>query len=152
MEGIDEKTIQQVWQRVRSHPVRQQDPGPVKAMIAQLRQDAATYLLLARRFTGQDSVMLRELARQDQAQAMCLKGLFTLITGERPPQGPVPQTVEGTESALRRCYGNKMRLLSQYEDRMADPEYGPVFQRLAYQQRQGCTGILELLGRNSAKT
>lgn len=147
MEELLDKTLQDVWSRVQNRPVNQPDPGPIKGMIAQLRQDAATYLLLARRYTGQDSVMLRELARQDQAQAMCLKGLYTLITGERPPQSPVPQTVEGTESALRRCYGSKMRLLSQYENRMADPEYGPVFQRLAYQQRQGCTGILELLGR-----
>ena len=58
---------------------------------------------------------------------------------------PVPQ--ESPDRCLRRCYGQEMRCLAQYEARSTDPEYGPVFSRLAAQEREHCRIILELLGR-----
>ena len=47
---------------------------------------------------------------------------------------------------LRRCYGREMRCLAQYEARANHPEYGPVFARLAEQEREHCRLILELIG------
>jgi len=40
-----------------------------------------------------------------------------------------------------------MRCLAQYEARANDPEYGPVFARLAAQEREHCMAVLELIGR-----
>ena len=53
------------------------------------------------------------------------------------------------DRTLRRCYGREMRCLAQYESRANDPEYGPVFTRLAAQEREHCMAVLELIGKLS---
>jgi hypothetical protein len=39
-----------------------------------------------------------------------------------------------------------MRALKEYEALSQDPEYGPVFFRLAQQERDQCRTVLELIG------
>jgi len=39
-----------------------------------------------------------------------------------------------------------MHTLAAYEQRSADREYGPVFARLAQQEREHCRMVLELIG------
>ena len=151
MQTYDPEKAVRVWQRVQGQQEKEFDAQLLPEMIAREWADATTYLILSRRFQGKESAVLRQMFEQEQDHASCLKGLYTLMTGQRPiVHSPgVPQ--ESTEVLLRRCYGEEMRCLAQYEARCGDPEYGQVFSRLAQQEREHCHTLLWLLGRMKPK-
>ena len=147
MEHYDAAKATRVWQRVQSSQPNQPDIQGLSALIAEELEDAATYAQLAKRFGGKEGQTFRQLADTEYSHAACLKGIYALMTGE--PINPVipPLRQEPAERTLRRCYGREMRCLAQYECRSSDPEYGPVFARLAAKEREHCMTVLELLGR-----
>ena len=148
METYDRETAARVWQRVHagSNPTHLQDTMLLN-MIASESADAATYLRLSRVSQGRDAAVFRRLFEEEQAHTSCLKGIYTLQTGEKAiVPSPTPEA-DKTSATLRRCYGREMRSLAEYENRSTDPEYGPVFARLAAQEREHCKIVLELLGR-----
>jgi len=147
METIDPAQAARVWQRVHPETAAQPRDQGLLALIAQEWTDAATYLRLSRQLSGKDSVLLRKMYQQEQAHTACLKGIYTLLTGQHPTVRAVPISQETPEAVLRRCYGREMQCLAQYEARASDPEYGQVFSRLADQEREHCHMILEILGR-----
>lgn len=140
----------QVWQRVKE-PAALFDPESLKGLIALQWQEAATYLYLSRRLGGREGTQLHNLFTQCQSHTACLKGIYTLATGKHYSAKSLPPQEEPVEVTLRRCYGNKMRCLAEYEARGADPEYGQVFLRLAQQEREACSQILEIIGRLTHK-
>ncbi len=146
MDKIDPQKVAKVWQRVHTDAPAQNPAQGLLELIAQEWTDAATYLLLARRFQGKESAVLRKMFEQEQSHTACLKGIYTLITGTQPVVRAIPPVQESTEAVLRRCYGAEMRCLARYEERSSDPEYGQVFSRLAEQERDHCRLVLELLG------
>ncbi len=144
METIDPTKAARVWQRVQgTGQNREQGLGE---LIAGEWADGAVFLQLSRRTTGKKSNRLRQLAESCQSHAACLKGIYTLLTGERPQIQTVPLPKEKMDITLRRCYGRQMRCLAAYEARSNDPEYGPVFARLADRERDNCRTLLELMG------
>lgn len=146
METYDPQKAARVWQRVHSGSADVKDSSSLLTLIAEEWTDSATYLQLSRRFQGKEAAILRRLFEEEQAHAACLKGIYTLITGEKPIVHTPPPVQENTELILRRCYGREMRALAQYEQRANDPEYGPVFARLAAQEKEHCHIVLQLLG------
>lgn len=146
MDTIDKKKAAQVWQRVTSVTQPRNELQELSDMIAREWADATTYLHLSRRFQGRDSGTLRRLSEQEQAHTACLKGIYTLITGSHPTVRTIAPSQDPPEIILRRCYGQEMHTLAQYEARTSDPEYGQVFARLAEQEREHCKIILELIG------
>lgn len=148
MTAYDPEMAARVWQRVQG---TESTAGPatqgLPALIAEEWNDAAAYLYLSRRFQGRDSALLRRLSQEEQSHAACLRGIHALITGARPVSRTAPPPREPPEAVLRRCYSREIRSLTEYEARAADPEYGPVFARLAAQEREHCQSVLELLGR-----
>lgn len=149
MNMIDPQKEARVWQRVQGYQA-QQAPVPreenLQSLIMNEWTAAAIYLQLARQMPPKEAAVLQRLFREEQTHAACLKGIYTLITGESPvirtptpPKEPVQQT-------LRKCYGTEMRSLKEYEARTQDPEYGHVFARLAEQEREHCRAVLELIG------
>ena len=88
----------------------------------------------------------RDLFRREHAHGACLRGIYTLITGERPVIQIPKQQPEPVQTLLRRCYGRHMRMLAAYEKHTSDPEFGPAFGRLVQQEREHCHRVLELLG------
>ena len=107
-------------------------------MIAEERYDAAVYLQLSRQFKGKESAVLRRMFEEEQSHAACLKGILALTTGTRPVIRSVLPKPEPVEVVLRRCYGREMRSLACYEAKSRDPEYGPIYARLAAQERAHC--------------
>ena len=141
MNRIDPQKEARVWERVKGAQMESSSP---EAGIQNLL--ASAYLQIARQMSSREAAILQRLAREEQTHAACLKGIFALITGERPAVQAVPPPREAPALALRRCYGAEMRSLKEYESRSQDPEYGPVFARLAEQEREHCRTVLELLG------
>jgi rubrerythrin len=147
MKPYDPKTAISVWDRVKSAESSAGDAPAILNLIEEELADAATYLRLAKKLPPPQAAIARQLSQQEQSHAVCLKGIYSLITGRK---ALVPQPVisdDPPEIVLRRCYGREMRCLAQYEARVNDPEYGPVFARLAAQEREHCMAVLELIGR-----
>ena len=146
MKQYDPKTAARVWDRVQSTTPPAGDAQTVLNLIAEEMLDAASYQRLARRLPPPQAAIARQLSQQEQAHISCLKGIYTLITGEKPLVPPPAVSDDPPEIILRRCYGREMRCLSQYESRMSDPQYGHIFRTLARQEQEHCHRILEILG------
>ena len=144
MNTIDPQKASRVWQRVQS--VNQPSDRELLTMIAREWTDGATYLQLSRQFQGKESAKLRRLYEEELAHTACLKGMYTLITGTQPNVKTLPLAGQDQEALLRRLYGRQMQSLAEYEARSSDPEYGPVFSRLADQERDHCRAILDVIG------
>jgi rubrerythrin len=146
MKEIDSQKAARVWQRVQGKTSQSEDFNSLPSMIAGEWWDAATYLRLSRQFNGKEANFLRKMFEDEQSHAACLKGIYTLLTGDRlVTQTPAPRQ-EPLSASLRRCYGREMQCLAQYEKWSDHREYGPVFQRLAQQERAHCAALLEILG------
>lgn len=146
MNKIDPKTARQVWQRVQGQTEPAQDVQELAELIRQLQEDGACCLQLARQMPEKHRILLKQMANREQSQATCLKGMYHLLTGQKPALSPSRQAPEIAEIALRRYYGRKLRCLNHYEKRTADPQFGQVFARLAQQTRELCQELLVLLG------
>ena len=138
-----------VWQRV--HNKEQESATPpcsesLPALILEQLQLSTVYQQLARQAGGQNGAAYMRLARQSRMQAVCLKGIVTLMNGHIPAPAVTPTQTSQPETLLRRCYGKELRLLKAYEGRHGDPEYGPVFDRMADRTREHCCTLLELIG------
>ena len=123
-----------------------EDGQDLRALLLAQEMAADSYIQLARSLPGAAGTTLHRLAREARGHAACLEGICVLVTGEAPDiWTPVPEPGPAA-AVLRKCYGRAMRTLAVYEARSRDPEYGPVFARLAHQQQDHCRAILELLG------
>lgn len=123
-----------------------EDGQDLRALLLAEETAATAYIQLARQLRGREAAALELLAREARGRAACLEGICVLVTGEVPDVA-VPVSEPGPAAALlRKCYARAMRVLVTYEARSQDLEYGPVFNRLAAQQRDQCRKILELIG------
>ena len=146
MKNYDPKTAARVWDRVQNTAVPAGDSQLILNLIAEEILDAATYLQLSKRLSTPQAAAIKQLAQQEQSHVSCLKGVYTMITGEKPKVLPVKVSDDPPDIVLRRCYGREMRALAQYEARQNDPQYGHVFHSMARQEQEHCHKILELLG------
>ena len=146
MNTYDPQKASRVWQRVQNQQPENRPEHYLQALIMEERHTAAIYFQLTRQLPGKEAPVLQRLHREEQTHAACLRGIYTLITGDVPIV-PTPQVVqEPPELTLRKCYAREMHSLKEYESRISDPEYGPVFARLAEQEREHCRTVLELIG------
>ena len=146
METIDPQLQSRVWQRVRGEEPKQGLSDTLKALAAAKWQQAAAYLMLSRQLQGREKALVRRMFEEEQAQAACVKGAYTMLTGEPLAARTPPPVPEAPETTLRKCYGRELRALGQYEGLAEHSEYGPVFAKLAQQEREHCRLILEVLG------
>lgn len=146
METIDPEKAQRVWQRVQGATAAAPREQGLAELIALEWTGAATYLLLSRHLQGKAANTLRTIHQQEMANVACLKGIYTLLTGNRPVVRANAPTPGNPDTVLRSCYGQEMRILAQYESRSSDPECGKVFARMAEQKREHCRLVLALLG------
>lgn len=148
MESIDNRKVRRVWDRVQGTGETGADAAALTALLCQERTDAAVFIQLARRLGGRGGPLL-ELSRQCQQNAGCLRGICTIMTGT-PPEIAVPSPAEEpAQSALRKCYVNLLGRMRAYELRSQDPNYGPVFRKMAAAAENSCAAVLELLGKLS---
>ena len=149
MNTYDPKKAERVWARVQGTR-EEEKPSLHKNLQAMIMNEwitAATYLTLARQVPPREMCILQRLARDDQSHGTCLKGIYTMTTDQEPVIKAPPITAGSVNLTLRKCYSGLLKTLQEYERWSADPEYGPVFQRLADQEREHCRLVLELIGR-----
>lgn len=146
MEKIDPKKARQVWQRVQAPAAPSRDTQALLALQRAAVESAALCRHLSRVLPERLRPQLREMEARERQQAACLRGIYVLLAGQKPPLSPFPPQAEPPEVILRRCYGNALRTLSEYENWLADPQFSQVFAQLAQQKREHCRALLVLLG------
>lgn len=147
MSSYDPKKAAAVWQRVQSQQEAIPEPVDLLTLIARAQEGAVAYLYLSRKVGNQSSALLRKMAQQEQSCVSCLKGIYAMMTGQRPQMHSAPAPRDSVPNLLRRCYGREKQSLAQYEARAKDREYGHIFTRLAAQTQEHCQILLSLLGR-----
>jgi rubrerythrin len=148
MNYIDRQKEARVWQRVQ-----ESKPAPKPDRLENLQElimnewiAAATYAQLSRQLPQKEAAVLQRLSREEHGHGACLRGMYSLVTGEKCPVHNHRMEKEPVERTLRRCYGLEMRSLKEYEAKCDDPEYGHIFARLADQEREHCMALLGVLG------
>jgi len=144
LEKYDPELEQRVWKRVRGE--EQAPPAGLQALAAAELNEAGAYLMLSRQLQGREKALLRRLFAEEQCHAAVLRGMHKLMTGQALTTRTPPAPPDTPELALRKSYGRKLKALAEYESRAADKEYGPVFRKMAEQEREHCALLLEILG------
>ena len=155
MEQFNSEQVRRIWNRVQSgaayapsgaEPKERDVCLNLSEMIAREAMGKAMFMQLAGRFPGKNGVMLRQMAKQEQSHSAILRGICK-IAAESPPAVKIPQlTATPTPILLRRCYGQCLQNLSEYEKRASDPQFGGTFERMAQQEQEHCRILLALLG------
>lgn len=132
-----------IWQRVRNEvpPV----PDGLSGLAANALALSSLYGNLARQLPQGRKILL-QLQEEALSAARSLKGIYQLVTGVPMEVGAVPPTFENAQSALRKSYGQTLKVLRAYEARESHPEYGCVFAQLAAAERRHCGWLTELMG------
>ena len=149
MNTFDQQKAARVWQRVQGEMPKERKPEPLEDLQELILNEwnaASTYQALARQASPQGAAVLQRLAREEHGHGACLRGMYSLVTGEKCELRMPKLPKEPVERTLRRCYGLEMRSLKAYEAKTDHPEYGHVFARIAQQEREHCMALLELLG------
>ena len=147
MNVYDPQKAARVWQRVQSaQRLPSETDENLKELIMNEWIAAATYAQLARKLPQAQGQVLQRLSREEHGHGACLRGIYTLKTGEKCPVHMPNVGKENPEVTLRRCYGLEMRSLKEYEAKCDDPEYGHVYARLADQEREHCMALLGVIG------
>ena len=146
MEQFDAQKAARVWQRVQNR----EQPEPLRkdqgALIRAVGEQAACYRNLSRAMPGKYGERLREYARQQLRAGECLKGICRL-SGIQPGSGPnKPVSGEAPLRMLEKCCHGERRLVAEYGDRMTDPDWGRVYEKMAAEAAERCCGLLEILG------
>ena len=133
-----------IWQRVRSDGSNITDglPGLAAGSLAR----AALYNALARQLQGPGRGIFLALQEDEQQCVRYLQGIYRLAMGSKMQLSSLPPSGEKLEPALRKCYGQSLKALMAFEQRIGNPEYGPVFAMMAGKMRENCCRIANLLG------
>ncbi len=142
---MDDRNVQQVWQRVRSAAEE-----PARNNLRQLQREAmelaAVYRALVSQFTGRQQEQARRLYIGEKANAAALAGIG-ILSGQPGEALKLWQPgKEPARKALEKCYHRSRRCMTEYMARSAENEFGTVFQKLAEREEAHCALIAELLG------
>lgn len=147
MEQFDSETFKRVWARVQAGTAPAAVQSDVAILAAREAAESAVYLRLSRFLQGHDREILRRIAIEDKGHWGILRGILRM-TAEAKPQTPPPLRESGPIGhQLRLCYGRKQQMVAEYEKRIADPQFGRIFQKLADAENTHCQALLILIGK-----
>lgn len=145
MENREEKTEQQVWERVFARPVEPQG-SDLRGMLLAAGELAAVYRYLTGVLTGKGREKAKQLYEGELANIACLKGIGLLSgRGEEvlkiwnPSKEPARKLLEKSYHRTRRC-------MVEYMSHSAEAEFGTVFQKLAEREGAHCAVLAQMLG------
>ena len=141
---MDQKTQQQVWQRVLGQPEPPRED--LRALELQALEAAAVYRKLSEQLPGRSRQVLGRLYDIQSEIIACLKGIGQLsgCRGEKLPQIAAPKEPMG--KALEKRYHCARRAAAEYTARTMDGELGIVYAHLADRSREQCILLARLLG------
>ena len=135
MPQFDNRKAAGVWQRVHAAPETQNlEQGRILALIPALQECAHV------------CASNKELSASFRKQAAALRGIYTLLTGEKPAPAPGRKSDGLSPAALRKCYAAQLRTLSECQALCGSPDFGPALQALIPLAQNTCLTLLALLG------
>lgn len=146
MENIDQSTEQQVWQRVFAKPQTQFGREDLRMLMLSAMETASAYRLLAGTLTGKAKERVKRLWEGEQANIACLRGMQLLSGGTEEAPKMLNAPNEPVKKILEKSYHRTRRAMMEYTARLADPEFGAVFQTMANRAQAHCASIAELMG------
>lgn len=146
MEKMDRNTEQQVWQRVFAQSPAQPGREDLRMLMLSAMELAAGYRLLTGVLTGSARERAMRLWEDEQSNIACLKGMQRLSGGAEGKPKTLSAPSEPARKVLEKSYHGTRRALTEYTARLADPEFGSVFQKMADREREHCAILMELLG------
>lgn len=138
----DESMEKRVWERVRSEAPQKS----LQVLAAAEKANAAVYLRLSRLAQGPEKALLRQLFERERRHGHLLGGIHFLTEDKALSVRTAAPPADTMALALRKCYAATLQAVAEYDRRSQDPEYGHAFARMAAQEREHCTMLLELLG------
>lgn len=145
MEHMEPDREAQVWQRVLAAPQARQT-ADLRQLLILSGDLAAVYRRLVQDNPGKER--LKKLYEGELADMACLRGMCALSGETVKSQIPQPSQEKGMK-ALPQCFHRARRAAAEYTARIADPEFGVIFEELAKRQRERCVLILGILGGRS---
>lgn len=146
MEKMDRNAEQQVWQRVFARPPMQPGREDLRMLMLSAMELAAGYRLLAGTLAGRTGEQAKRLLEGEQANIACLKGMQHLAGGAEGKPKALGAPGGPARKVLEKSYYETRRALTEYTARLADPEFGAVFQKMADRERGHCAILVEMLG------
>lgn len=146
MEKFDKEQVRKIWQRVQQSNAPASDRPELCRCVERELSTAAIYAHLSRRIPGKRGKTLFQLARREQSHAASIKGICAVTYGSCPPVRSAPPESAPVHILLRRCYGQKLQAIAEYEKLAEDDSYGGLFRRLAQEEQEQMVFLLQLLG------
>lgn len=146
MENFDKETVRKIWQRVQQSNTPSTDRPNLCACVERELHTAAMYAHLSRRIPGKNGKMLSQLSGREQSHAASIKGICTITYGNCPPTRKLPAETAPVHILLRRCYGQKLQAIAEYDKLSEDENYGSIFRQLAREEHEQMVFLLQLLG------
>lgn len=143
MDLPDSREQVKIWQRVRGETVGVTEGLP--ALVSAALARANLYTVLSQQMPGPGRSILQQLKDGEQYCIRCLKGVYYMVTGKVMHTASVPLSMERRDAALRKCYGQTLKLLTACDARAQDPEFGAVFSCIAAVTRNHCCKLAELM-------
>lgn len=146
MSNYDPQLAQRVWQRVQGGRQTIDPQPPLFPLLRATLADSVLCTQLAGQHKGPPADLLRQIAREKQSHADCLKGILRLTGEMSGPISPTPPAGKTPQAALRHCLGSTLRCAQQYRAWETHPEYGCVFGLLAHQEVTLAQKLLQFWG------
>lgn len=146
MENWDRNAEQQVWKRVFAHPQMSSGDEDLHLLVLSARELAAGYRRLTGILTGRDKERVKRLWEGEEANIACLRGIHRLSGGAEETVKPLSAPNEPVRRVLEKSYYRTRRAMTEYTARLADPEFGIIFQKMAGREQEHCAILAALLG------
>ncbi len=146
MQQFNSENVRKIWERVQSSNAPISEKPDLCGCVARELNTAAIYSLLARKIPGNAGKTLSKLARQEHSHAASIKGICAVTYGNCPPIRSTPPENAPVHILLRRCYGQKLQSLAEYEKLSEQEGYGSIFRQLAREEQSQLLFLLQLLG------
>lgn len=143
-----ENREKQVWQRVTAH--RSAGRELLRPWLLAAMEASADFRRLSKSVSGWRREMLLAMGETESDQAACLRAMMHLASLRLPERVPLPKPL-ALDGALRLRLLRCREAYRNYAGMTPDPEYGPVFQRMADRQAQQMERLLLLLGRSDGQ-
>lgn len=146
MQQFNSENVRKIWQRVQQANTPVSTSPDLCGCVARELDTAAIYARLSRRIPGKNGKMLAQFARREQSHAASIKGICAITYGKCPPIHTTPPEKAPVQILLRRCYGQTLQAIAEYEKLSAQGEYGNIFQKIINEEQAQLLFLLQLLG------
>ena len=145
MPQFSSEDVRRIWERVQKANAPVTERPDLCTFAAREQNCAVLYRYLARKIPGNAGNMLLKFSRQEQSHAAAIRGMCAIRYGKCPPISNTPVESAPVAVLLRRCYGQKIQAIAEYE-KLAQQEQGKIFQKLLKEEQLQLQFLLQLLG------